>query len=193
MIKTKDDLRQYIAADRSRYPLRWFDRFIYSEVWHTVCYLRNLRKLEYALNNRHRPVNKLLWAIRYMRWRRQNWRFGIAICPNACGKGLYITHLLGGGIIIVKHARLGDNCTVGPNCIIGTKRSASDVPTIGNNVEICMGAKLYGTLTVGDNAIIAPNSVVIKDVPPNAIVSGVPASIVKIKNETPHTDYLSVK
>lgn len=99
MIKTKDDLRQYIAADRSRYPLRWFDRFIYSEVWHTVCYLRNLRKLEYALNNRHRPVNKLLWAIRYMRWRRQNWRFGIAICPNACGKGLYITHLLGGVLL----------------------------------------------------------------------------------------------
>lgn len=44
-----------------------------------------------------------------------------------------------------------------------------------------MGAKLYGGLTVGDDAIIAPNSVVIKDVPAKAIVSGVPASIIKIK------------
>lgn len=44
-----------------------------------------------------------------------------------------------------------------------------------------MGAKLYGTLKVGDDAVIAPNSVVIKDVPAGAIVSGVPAQIVKIR------------
>ncbi len=45
-----------------------------------------------------------------------------------------------------------------------------------------MGAKLYGTLKVGDNAVITPNSVVIKDVPENAIVSGVPAKIIKIRD-----------
>lgn len=45
-----------------------------------------------------------------------------------------------------------------------------------------MGAKLYGTLKVGDNAVIAPNSVVIKDVPERAIVSGVPGKVIKIKD-----------
>ena len=54
-------------------------------------------------------------------------------------------------------------------------------PTIGNNVEIAVGAKVIGNVTVGDNAVIAPNSVVIKDVPANAIVSGIPAKIIKMK------------
>lgn len=180
MIRTKEDLRQYIAADRSRYPLRWFDRFIYSEIWKTVKYLRNLRKVEYHANNSG-LCHKLLYFAYYYVWRRQSWRYGIKISPNTCGKGLYISHIMGGGIRIATFARLGDYCTIGPNCIVGTKRSAKDVPMIGNNVEICMGAKLYGTLTVGDNAVIAPNSVVIKDVPPGAIVSGVPSAIVKIR------------
>lgn len=128
-------------------------------------------------------IRKITLAFRYWKWRRQSWRYGIKIAPNSCGKGLYVTHIMGGGIRVANNARLGDYCIIGPNCILGTKRSATDVPTVGNNVEICMGAKLYGTLNVGDNAIIAPNSVVIKDVPTNAIVSGVPAKVIKIKDE----------
>ena len=96
MIKTKTDLREYIAADRSRYTLRWFDRFIYSETWKTLRYLRNLRKVEYHANNSG-LYHKVMLALRYFIWRRQNWKYGICINPGACGKGLYITHLLGGG------------------------------------------------------------------------------------------------
>lgn len=180
MIKTKQDLKEYIAADRSRYQIRWFDPFIFSESWNTFRYLKNLRKLEYAINNKGKFINKMVFALRYFIWRFQNHRCGISIFPNTCGKGLYISHIMGGGIIVVKHAQLGEYCIIGPNCIVGTKKSALDVPTVGNNVEICMGAKLYGTLHVGDNAVICPNSVVIKDVPARTIVSGVPAQIVKI-------------
>lgn len=54
-------------------------------------------------------------------------------------------------------------------------------PTIGNNVEICAGSKIIGKVMVGDNVIIAPNSVVISDIPDNAVVSGVPAKVIKIR------------
>lgn len=48
-------------------------------------------------------------------------------------------------------------------------------------MEITVGAKVIGNVSVGDNVIIAPNSVVIKDIPCNAIVSGVPAKIIKMR------------
>ena len=95
MIKTKADRKEYIKADCARYPIRWFDRFIYSEVWHTVKYLRNLRKFEYAINNRDKIWNKIIYVFRYMIWRWQSWRYGIIISPNTCGKGLYISHIMG--------------------------------------------------------------------------------------------------
>lgn len=55
----------------------------------------------------------------------------------------------------------------------------NDYPTIGDNVTIYAGAKILGNVTVGDNSIIAANAVVVKDVPANVIVGGVPAKIIK--------------
>lgn len=81
---------------------------------------------------------------------------------------------------MANNAKLGSYCILGPNCIIGTKKSSTDVPIIGDNVGICMGAKIYGSIVIGDNVIVAPNSVVIQDVPADSIVSGVPAKIIKI-------------
>lgn len=99
MIKTKQDLKEYIKADRSRYSIRWFDKFIFSEPLHTFRYLKNLRKLEYHLNN-HGIVHKLIAALRYWIWRKQCWKYGIKIAPNTCGKGLYISHIMGGVFVL---------------------------------------------------------------------------------------------
>lgn len=52
---------------------------------------------------------------------------------------------------------------------------------IGNNVELCVGAKVIGKVCIGDNVIVAPNAVVIHDVPSNSIVGGVPAKILKTR------------
>lgn len=65
--------------------------------------------------------------------------------------------------------------------IVGNKGSQENRATIGNNVEMAAGCKVIGKITIGDNAVICPNSVVIKDVQTNAVVSGVPAQIIKIK------------
>ena len=93
-----------------------------------------------------------------------------------------------GGIGCVLHARTvaGKNCMVGPNVTIGGRSSHYEVPVIGDNVEISTGSKVLGPIRVGDNVVIGANAVVIKDVPENAVVAGVPAKILKI---TPSKKY----
>jgi len=54
-----------------------------------------------------------------------------------------------------------------------------DRPTVGNNVSVGAGAKIFGSITIGDNVIIGANAVVIKDVPANCTVVGVPARIIR--------------
>lgn len=92
----------------------------------------------------------------------------------------YIFLILRGGVII-NALHLGDYCIVNTGVVIGIKGMQENKPTIGNYVEITVGAKIIGKITIGDHAAIAPNSVVISDVPAYAIVSGVPAKIIKYK------------
>lgn len=53
------------------------------------------------------------------------------------------------------------------------------IPVVGNGVSLCPGVKVIGGVTIGDNSLIAPNAVVVKDVDANCIVGGVPAKIIK--------------
>ena len=89
------------------------------------------------------------------------------------GPGLFIIH--GDGTFVLADG-IGENCTIYHQVTIG--KVESGVPTIGNNVTIYAGAKILGRVRVGDNVSIAANSVVIKDVPPNVTVLGVPAVVV---------------
>lgn len=57
------------------------------------------------------------------------------------------------------------------------------IPIIGNNVTIYAGAKVFGKITIGDDVIIGANAVVTKDIPPHSMVAGVPAKIIKTRND----------
>lgn len=105
---------------------------------------------------------------------------GIEIHPGAkIGKRFFIDH--GMGIVIGETAIIQDDVllyqgvTLGGTGIVKGKRH----PTIGNNVVIGAGAKVLGNITIGDNSYIGANAVVIKDVPPNSTVVGVPGRITK--------------
>lgn len=105
---------------------------------------------------------------------------GIEIHPGAViGKGFFIDH--GMGVVIGETSIIGDNVllyqgvTLGGTGIEKGKRH----PTIGNNVVIGAGAKILGNITIGDNSYIGANAVVIKDVPANSTVVGVPGRITK--------------
>ncbi len=105
---------------------------------------------------------------------------GIEIHPGAkIGKGLFIDH--GMGVVIGETAIVGDNVLLYQGVTLGGTglQKGKRHPTIGNNVVIGTGAKVLGNITVSDNSYIGANAVVIKDVPPNSTVVGVPGRITK--------------
>lgn len=90
------------------------------------------------------------------------------------GGGLFIQH---GFSTIVSAKKLGKNCWINQQVTIGYK--GEHAPIIGDNVMILCGAKVLGDIVMHDNSIAGANAVVIKDVPENAVVGGVPAKIIK--------------
>ena len=116
---------------------------------------------------------------------------GIEIHPGAkIGKNLFIDH--GMGVVIGETSEIGDNVTIyhavtlgGSSPSIDSERQRHEKrhPTIGNDVVIGSGAQVIGPINVGNGARIAANAVVVKDVPENATMVGIPAKAVKLENK----------
>ncbi|MGL4363134.1 MAG: serine O-acetyltransferase EpsC [Cellulosilyticaceae bacterium] len=109
---------------------------------------------------------------------------GIEIHPGAkIGKGLFIDH--GMGVVIGETCEIGDNVTIYHQVTLGGtgKDHGKRHPTIGDNVMISTGAKILGPFKVGNNARIAANAVVLKEVPEDSTVVGIPGRVVKSKGK----------
>ncbi len=109
---------------------------------------------------------------------------GMEIHPGAkIGKGLFIDH--GMGVVIGETSVLGDNVTLFQGVSLGGtgKERGKRHPTLGNNVVVGAGAKILGNITVGDNVQVGANAVVIRSVPPDCTVVGIPGKIAKRKGE----------
>ncbi len=116
---------------------------------------------------------------------------GIEIHPGAkIGKNLFIDH--GMGVVVGETSEIGDNVTIYHNVTLGGSSPSIDSerqrhekrhPTIGNDVVIGSGAQIIGPIKVGNNSRIAANAVVVKDVPENATMVGIPAKAVKLENK----------
>lgn len=99
----------------------------------------------------------------------------LEITSTNIGGGLIIQH---GFSTIIYAERIGKNCKIYQQVTIGFDHELK-APVIGDNVEVCCGAKVIGGITIGDNVLIGANAVVVKDVPSNCVVAGVPARIIK--------------
>lgn len=92
------------------------------------------------------------------------------------GGAFYLQH---GFSTVVSAKSIGERCSVFQQVTIGY--NGTEAPTIGNDVVICAGAIVIGGVNIGDGAIIGAGAVVTRDVPPNAVVAGVPAEVLKFK------------
>ena len=109
---------------------------------------------------------------------------GIEIHPGATiGRGFFIDH--GAGVVIGETAEIGDNCTLYQGVTLGGtgKDTGKRHPTLGNGVMVGAGAKVLGPFKIGDNAKIAAGAVVLEAIPEDCTAVGIPARVVKCKNE----------
>ncbi len=103
---------------------------------------------------------------------------GIEIHPGAkIGRRLFIDH--GMGVVIGETSEIGDDCLIYKGVVLGgtTLEKKKRHPTLGNRVIVGSNATILGAITIGDGARIGSGSVVVKPVPPNVTVVGVPARV----------------
>lgn len=186
MITSRKELKFYIQQDQLRNMgtlslIKKIQGWLLGAESYRVCqYLYCLRHIEYWHNvysakpNLFSLICKMYWQVRTAR---QSAKTNIEIGLNVVGYGFRIPHIVGGVIIHCKS--IGYNCQVNSGVVVGIKYTSENMAVIGNNVELCVGAKVIGKVCIGDNVIVAPNAVVIHDVPSNSIVGGVPAKILK--------------
>ena len=186
MTRLGETLRAYQARDpaaRSRLEIFLLYPGVHATLYHRMAHFLYCRRLKFLA----RCVSQ--WS--------RFWT-GIEIHPGAeIGRRLVIDH--GMGIVIGETAQVGDDCLIYHGVTLGGtgKDQGKRHPTIGNNVLISTGAKVLGPFTVGDNARIAANAVVLSEVPPDPTAVGIPAQIVRIAGQSTHyadeVDQTSVK
>ena len=116
-------------------------------------------------------------------------KFAESFCGVTIGVEAKIGERLGiehsGCIVIHGYAQLGDDCIVRQGVTIGNRRldAPFDAPRIGHRVSIGAGAKILGAVTIGDDAEIGANAVVLEDIPAGGIAVGIPARVVRIKTQ----------
>lgn len=123
-----------------------------------------------------------LFAYAKLRYSHLTYKTGIQIpYSTSIGKGFYIGHF--GTIVINGNAIIGENVNISPGVNIGqaSRGKHKGTPIVGNRVYIGPGAKIIGNITIGNNVCIGANAVVTNDIPDNACVAGIPATLISMK------------
>jgi serine O-acetyltransferase len=94
------------------------------------------------------------------------------------GRGVKLNYS-GLGTVIHARAVIGDRVVIGPGVVIGGRSHIFEVPVIEDDAEIGVGAKVLGPVRIGRGAVVGANAVVLDDVPPGAVVVGIPARVLR--------------
>lgn len=164
-----------IVLERDPAPKSRAEALLFSPGLHALKFYRISHKL--YLKKRYKTARLFNYISRILT--------GADIHPGATiGRNFFIDHAT--GVVIGETSEIGDNVSIYQGVTLGgvSTEKKKRHPTIGNNVVIGAGATILGPVTIGDNVRIGAGSVVVKSVPPNSTVVGVPAKIVKREGST---------
>lgn len=182
MIKSRKDLKKYIAQDRIMNNKKaqhvsmadMVKSIILPDL--VIKYLYLLRKAEYY-NNCHKHCF-ILSSIYKLMYRHLGTRLGYTIPLNTFGPGLSLPHI--GTIVVNGNAKVGSNCRLHVCVNIGASGGSLEAPKLGDNVYIGPGAILYGDISIANNVTIGANATVNRSCEQeNVVLAGTPAKIVK--------------
>jgi serine O-acetyltransferase len=167
-VDEKDDVD--IVLERDPAPKSRAEALLFSQGLHAI----KLHKMAHRmyLKKRYKTARMINYVSRVLT--------GADIHPGAIvGKNFFIDHAT--GVVIGETAEIGDNVSIYQGVTLGgiATEKKKRHPTIGNNVVIGAGATILGPITIGDNVRVGAGSVVVKSVPPNSTVVGVPAKMVQ--------------
>ncbi len=178
MIHSKEELQFYLDADKFAHGIQKHRPSIFGdEVWK---FQIALRKCEYY-GNKNGFLEKLLFKKHRYTKDRLGQRLGFDIKDGVFGAGLRINHFGN----IVAGGKVGRWCDIHQGVNIGQTNPVKRIkgvkynPTIGDNVWIGPGAKIYGNITIGSQVQIGANAVVGKSFGENVTIAGVPAKIIR--------------
>lgn len=186
-----DLYRYYGKADRLTFARMLF---LY---WETpgFRYTFYMRLCSFLFEARPTVLVKPFYVLFRLLLKHYEYKYGIRIAPSTqIGAGFCIGHF--GDIGVHPNAVIGVNCNISQGVSIGqaSRGAYKGHPTLGDGVFVGPGAKIMGSVYVGNNVAIGANSVVTKDVPDNAVVVGVPGKIISFEGARDYvinTEYYS--
>ncbi len=185
MIKTKQDLAEYLRADATANGRASVKASLLGDtIWK---FQRALRCYEYQLNRTDAFKRLAIFSRAYarLRFHRLSLRLGFSIPPNVFEKGLSIAHY--GTIVVSKAAKVGAYCRIHEGVTIGATNGSDKSATIGERVFLASGAKVIGEVSIASDVAIAANAVVTKSIEEAGTTwGGIPAK--KISDHDSHAN-----
>lgn len=180
----ENERKVYLGREKIRFEDKYRKNLKY-EIYRYIAFLRTYEYLCYRRDCAQNSFFSKVWSLKIKRCDRKKNKLGavlgIEIVPNSIGNNVRICHQ---NVII--NGKVGDNCVFHGNNVIGNKRTGAkqEVPTIGNNVDIGVGAIVIGGIEIADDCVIGAGAVVTKSFCiPGTVIAGVPAKeIIKKKD-----------
>lgn len=173
MIISKQDLKQYIHDDLACNTFTKIEKIKKLFGGGRIYFFVNLRKLEYAINNK----KKIVSFFRKIIHKRYENKMHCQIPPNVFGRGLCLEHPV--GIIVNPKSRIGNFCNIHQFVTIGNNGFVNKSATIGDNCYFGANCCVIGEISIGSNCIVGAGAVVTHSFGDNVVLAGVPARVIK--------------